>query len=51
MPPLAEQEAIADELDQVSIVAGEQRQVAEQLNGLKHGLMSDLLSGHVRVPA
>lgn len=51
MPPLAEQEAIADELDQISIVAGEQRQAAERLKDLKHGLMSDLLSGRVRVPA
>ena len=51
MPPLAEQDAIADELDQISIVASAQRQAAEQLKELKHGLMSDLLSGHVRVPA
>lgn len=51
MPPLAEQEAIADELDQISIVAGRQRQAAERLKGLKSGLMSDLLSGRMRVPA
>ena len=51
MPPLAEQEAIAAELDQISIVAGEQRQAAERLRDLKQGLMSDLLSGRVRVPA
>lgn len=51
MPPLTEQAAIADELDQISIVASEQRQAAEQLRDLMHILMSDLLSGHVRVPA
>ncbi|WP_426263778.1 restriction endonuclease subunit S [Sphingomonas sp. PWP1-2] len=51
MPPLAEQEAIADELDQISVVAGEQQQAAERLKDLKHGLMSDLFSGRVRVPA
>lgn len=51
MPTLQEQEAIVDVLDQLQVVANRQKSASDNLRTVKHSLMSDLLSGRVRVPA
>lgn len=50
-PPIRDQQAIADVLDQLQQVVYEQRAASETLRAVKRQLMADLLSGHVRVPA
>lgn len=50
VPPLAEQQAIADMLMANKLRIRSEREELEKIRLLKHGLMDDLLTGRVRVP-
>lgn len=50
-PPIEEQKAIASRIAAAEKEVAAQLALAEKLRLLKHGLMSDLLTGRVRVPA
>jgi len=49
LPPIEEQKKIAERLQAVDLVLNENEQKLTQLQTLKSGLMSDLLTGRVRV--
>jgi type I restriction enzyme S subunit len=49
LPPLPEQQLIADVLSQVDEVIEKEIQYKEKLERIKKGLMEDLLTGKVRV--
>ncbi|MGC8789800.1 MAG: restriction endonuclease subunit S, partial [Caldisericum sp.] len=49
LPPLPEQERIATVLSQIDEVIEKEKAYKEKLEGIKKGLMEDLLTGKVRV--
>jgi len=51
LPSPGIQQDIIDALDQMALVSEQEQQAVEKMLILKHEIMSDLLSGRVRVPA
>jgi type I restriction enzyme S subunit len=49
-PPIAEQREITSRIGSLHVAVEEEEVTLDKLRSLQHGLMDDLLTGHVRVP-